>query len=78
MEKPTKDHIKPLSDGGALTRKMLCPAVEVVIPAKEDKEMLSWYKKPDFFETYRLKKIEDYLRFVASLEIEEECELVVT
>lgn len=78
MEKPTKDHIKPLSDGGALTRENVVPCCGSCNSSKKDKEMLSWYKSQTFFETYRLKKIEDYLRFVASLEIEEECELVVT
>lgn len=78
MEKATKDHIRPLNAGGALTRNNVIPCCGSCNSSKKDNEMLSWYRLQPFFDEYRLQKIEDYLRFVDSLEAEDTGGLVVT
>lgn len=78
MKKATKDHVKPLNAGGALTRSNVIPCCGTCNSSKKDNEMDSWYRQQPFFDKYRLKKIGDYLRFVDSLKTEDVGELVVT
>lgn len=78
MDKPTKDHVKPLLQGGTLTRDNVVPCCGSCNSSKKDNEMLSWYRRQPFFDEYRLKKIEDYLQLIKSLETENGEELVVT
>lgn len=78
MEKPTKDHVKPLNDGGTLSRNNVIPCCGTCNSSKRDNEMHSWYRAQPFFDDYRLKKIDDYLRFVDSLKEESSGELVIT
>lgn len=78
MEKATKDHVKPLNAGGTLTRSNVIPCCGTCNSSKKDNKMDSWYRQQPFFNEYRLKKIEDYLRFVDSLKTEDVGELVVT
>ncbi len=67
MHKPTKDHIKPLSDGGALTRGNVIPCCKSCNSSKRDNEMLSWYQRQSFYNKARAQKIYDYIEFVLSL-----------
>ena len=64
MEKPTKDHIKPLSAGGKLSVDNVIPCCDSCNSSKKDNEMLSWYQNQPFYNTERLQKIYDYLQFV--------------
>ena len=65
--KPTKDHIKPLNDGGTLSRDNVIPCCKTCNSSKKDNEMLSWYQKQPFFSKDRIQKINDYIDFVISL-----------
>lgn len=78
MEKPTKDHIKPLKAGGTLARNNIIPCCGTCNSSKKDKEMLLWYQVQPFFDEYRLQKIYDYLCFAESMEMRVNAELVVT
>ncbi len=81
ISKPTKDHIKPLDDGGALSRDNVIPCCKNCNSSKKDNEMMSWYQKQPFYDKSRAAKIFDYINFVLSLGDllnEETGELVVT
>ena len=81
MDKPTKDHIKPLNAGGALSRDNVIPCCASCNSSKKDNEMMSWYQSQPFYDKNRMAKIYDYVNFVLSLGDflnEEIGELVVT
>lgn len=81
MSNPTKDHIKPLHDGGSLRRDNIIPCCKSCNSSKKDNEMMSWYQKQPFYSKERMQKINDYVNFVLSLGdlLDEEIgELVVT
>lgn len=81
MDKPTKDHVKPLNDGGTLSRENVIPCCKSCNSSKKDNEMLSWYQKQSFYDKGRAAKIYDYIDFVINLGDllnEEIGELVVT
>lgn len=67
MSSPTKDHIKPLNGGGALSRDNVVPCCKSCNSSKKDNEMLTWYKKQSFYSKERMQKIHDYVEFVISL-----------
>lgn len=69
---PTKDHVKPLHDGGTLTRDNVIPCCKKCNSSKKDNEMLSWYQKQPFYSKDRVQKIFDYIEFVVSLNEQEE------
>lgn len=79
---PTKDHIKPLHDGGTLTRDNIIPCCKKCNSSKKDSEMLSWYQKQPFYSEERVRKIFDYVDFIVSIKDQLESpgdgELVVT
>lgn len=79
----TKDHLKPLSQGGALLRDNVVPCCKSCNSSKKDHEWLSWFQKQLFYSKERANKICDYITFVAELKsIEpdksEEGQLVIT
>ena len=76
----TKDHIKPLNDGGTLTRDNVVPCCQTCNSSKKDHEMIPWYQAQEFYDEYRLQKIYDYVQFVADIgdTIKEPGELVTT
>ncbi len=76
--RPTKDHIKPLIDGGKLERQNVVPACLRCNSSKKDEEMLSWYQKQPFYDPARAQKISDYIAFVASLNDETGDQMVIT
>lgn len=78
MDKPKKDHIRPLNTGGALTRNNVIPCCGTCNSSKKDKEMLSWYRVQPFFNEHRLQKIDDYIRFVSFSKAEDTGKLIVT
>lgn len=82
MSDPTKDHVKPLHDGGTLARGNVIPCCKKCNSSKKDNEMLSWYQNQPFYSKERAQKIFDYIDFVVSLggqsEEQSEGELVVT
>lgn len=63
----TKDHIKPLRDGGKLSRENIIPCCSKCNSSKKDNEMLSWYQSQKFYNPERAKKIYDYVAFVESI-----------
>lgn len=67
MDKLTKDHIKPLREGGALTRVNVIPCCGSCNSSKKDNEMESWYRTQGFFSEYRQQKIYDYVQFVQDI-----------
>lgn len=80
MDKPTKDHIKPLNDGGGLTRDNVIPCCQGCNSSKKDNEMVSWYQSQTFYDRYRLQKIYDYVQLIDEIgdSGERTAELVVT
>lgn len=82
MSDPTKDHVKPLHDGGTLMRENVIPCCKKCNSSKKDNEMLSWYQNQSFYSKERAQKIFDYIDFVVSLgnlsEEQNEGALVVT
>lgn len=81
--KLTKDHIKPLNDGGELTMTNIIPCCQSCNSSKKDNEMLSWYQKQPFYSKDRVKRIFDYVPFAGSImnlmdEQEQNNELVIT
>ena len=81
MDKPTKDHIKPLNKGGKLSRENVIPCCPSCNSSKKDNEIMSWYQSQPFYDKTRMAKIVDYVQFVLSLGDflnEEIGELVVT
>lgn len=68
MDVPTKDHIKPLKDGGTMSRDNIIPCCKSCNSSKKDHEMLSWYQKQKFYKKERAQKIYDYIEFVLSLD----------
>ena len=80
-EELTKDHIKPLNNGGELTMSNVVPCCKSCNSSKKDKEMLSWYQGKSFYSKERTQKIFDYVNFALSLTDilkNNECNLVVT
>lgn len=71
MEKPTKDHIRPLERGGTLSRINILPCCQSCNSSKKDNEWLSWYQHQRFYSPQRAEKISDYITFVAELETKE-------
>ena len=67
MDKPTKDHIKPLKDDGKLTFLNVIPCCQSCNSKKKDHEMLSWYQKQSFYSKERAQKIYDYITFAAEI-----------
>lgn len=63
----TKDHIKPLVKGGELTMTNVLPACKTCNSSKNDNEMLEWYKKQKFYDSDRLKKINEYIEFAGEI-----------
>lgn len=81
MDPPTKDHLKPLNAGGALTRENVLPCCQYCNSSKKDNEWETWYKNQAFYNEGRFTKIIDYFDFINSLEdlLDEEIgQLVVT
>lgn len=80
VDKLTKDHIKPLNDGGKLTRRNVIPCCGSCNSSKKDNEMISWYQSQEFYSEYRLQKIYDYVQFLMDIGIpdHEMGKLVVT
>lgn len=76
----TKDHIKPLIQGGGMTRSNIVPCCRSCNSSKKDHEMESWYRKQPTYRDDRLQKIYDYLTFVDYYWTDEavSTELVVT
>lgn len=68
LKKPTKDHIRPLHDGGMLTRENIIPVCIHCNSSRQDKEMLSWFQAQPFYSKERAQKISDYVTFVLSLD----------
>lgn len=64
---PTKDHVKPLHQGGTLSKENVVPCCKKCNSSKKDHEMLSWYQKQPFYSKNRAQKIFDYIDFVLSL-----------
>ena len=63
----TKDHIKPLIEGGELTMINVLPCCKSCNSSKKDHEMLSWYQKQPFYSKERAKRIYDYVSFAGSI-----------
>ena len=79
LSTPTKDHIKPLSKGGRMVRENILPCCLECNSSKKDLDMLSWYKRQDFYSEHRLQRIHDYIDFVLLLKNKEDLgELVTT
>ncbi len=80
ISEPTKDHVKPLHAGGAMTRENVIPCCRKCNSSKKDNEMLSWYQKQPYYSKERAQKIFDYIDFVISLGVQDNSseELVVT
>lgn len=81
LTEPTKDHIKPLHDGGELTWSNVVPCCRSCNSSKKDNEMLSWYQKQPFYDPMKVQKINDYISFIlrlGELQSEEAGPLVIT
>ena len=63
----TKDHVKPLKQGGILTFNNIVPACRSCNSAKKDNEMMSWFQSTKFYDKHRMQKIHEYLDFVIQL-----------
>ena len=79
----TKDHLKPLNQGGRLSRDNVVPCCASCNSSKKDHEWMSWYQKQPFYSKDRANKICAYMTFVAELETiepeqEDDKRLVVT
>ena len=77
----TKDHLKPLNQGGKLSRDNVVPCCKSCNSSKKDHEWMSWYQKQQFYNKDRANKICEYITFVAelnSIEPEKDQSLVVT
>ena len=77
----TKDHLKPLNKGGALSRDNVIPCCKSCNSSKRDNEWLSWFQKQEFYSAERAKKIRDYIDFIidiADMFDERASKLVVT
>lgn len=79
ISNPTKDHLKPLHDGGEMTRVNIIPCCKKCNSSKKDKEWLSWYQKQSFYSKERAQKICDYIDFILSLgeQLEEKTDQMV-
>lgn len=67
INKPTKDHIKPLNQGGKLSRDNILPCCGKCNSSKKDNEMVSWYQAQSFYDPRRLEKIYDYIQLVVEM-----------
>lgn len=76
--KATKDHVIPLESGGKMDKHNIIPACQQCNSAKNKSEMKEWYSKQKFYADHRLKKINDYLKLMDSIEDDSEPELVLT
>ena len=63
----TKDHIKPLVKGGKLTMTNVLPACKSCNSSKNDSEMVEWYKKQKFYNSDKLKRINEYIEFAVDI-----------
>lgn len=66
--KATKDHVLPLAKGGEFCKENVLPCCQSCNSSKKDKDMLSWFEKQPFFETYKVRKIGDYFSLIGSME----------
>lgn len=57
------DHIKPISLGGEHEIWNVAPMLKNYNYQKQDKKMLQWYKKQDFFSEERLQKIYEWQEY---------------
>lgn len=62
----SRDHVIPVSKGGAYTRTNIVPACIHCNSSKGNKNMRSWYKSQVFYNPKRLAKIERYLESEAN------------
>lgn len=81
IKNPTKDHLKPLNEGGMMSRENIVPCCQRCNSSKKDHEWLSWFQRQSFYSKERAQKICDYVDFVISLKdmLDEEIgQMVVT
>lgn len=79
----TKDHIKPLINGGKMVMSNIVPCCKNCNSSKKDNEMLSWYQRQSFYDMNRAKKIFDYVTFAMTIsnlfeDCKEDNNLIVT
>ena len=79
----TKDHIKPLNHGGTLTVDNIIPACRSCNSKKSDNEMMSWYQSTDYYDQYKMAKIQEYMKFITRyggnlFKSEDDGQLVIT
>lgn len=60
MQVISKDHIIPLSKGGAFTKNNIIPCDNCINASKNNEDMETWYRKQPFFSKERLKKINEW------------------
>ncbi|WP_353986594.1 HNH endonuclease [Lactiplantibacillus plantarum] len=68
--KLTKDHLKPLENGGRLEVLNVIPACQSCNSSKKDHEWLSWFENQPFYDPERAQKIADYTSFIVGLDIQ--------
>lgn len=61
-ENLTKEHIVPVTKGGATSKKNIIPACLSCNSAKSNKEFTAWFKKQAFFTEERFRKIMNLIR----------------
>jgi hypothetical protein len=57
MEKPSQDHVIPLSKGGLHVKSNVIPCELNINCKKQDSDMETWYRQQEFFSEERLQKI---------------------
>lgn len=57
------DHIIALNNGGVNEVWNLVPMIKSLNSSKQDKDMMTWYTKQDFFSEERLNKIKDWQEY---------------
>lgn len=77
----TKDHLNPLSNGGAMEKGNIVPCCQSCNSSKKDQEWLSWFQKQAFYRQEYAQKIVDYIQLMLRFNFEESSEnteLVIT
>lgn len=78
----TKDHLRPLNQGGTLSRDNVVPCCKSCNSSKKDHEWKGWYQKQPFYNKARADKVCEYMTFIAELRSiepeEDDKRLVVT
>ena len=62
-ENLTKDHIIPVTKGGATSKQNVIPACLSCNSARSNREFTAWFKKQSFFTEEKLKRIMDVIRW---------------